>query len=212
MRRGGGGGAGRVSALDAEVFRAVFVKPSLRLRQLVWTVAYSFVVVARVVVVGSIVVCSVVLHHAVVVLQSGRCCIVQLVAAVVAVGGRVPLHSVSSLRCAVGPIPLLPPLRGRVSQEVAVLCGSVIRAAPGDRQGVPIAVGPLRGSGVSGPPSCLRVLQEPAFVELVLGGDCEEASVVVLPLRCAIPVRPLGPAVHRLGPPTIGRRGALSGR
>lgn len=196
-----------ISALDAEVFRAVFVQPSLRLWELVWTVAYSVIVRAHVVA-GSIVVCTVVLHHAVVVLQSGRCCIVQLVAAVVAVRGRVPLRSVSSLRCPIGPIPL----RGRVSQEVAVLCASVVRAAPGKRQGVAVAVGALRGSGFPEPPGRLRVLQEPAFVELALGGDCEETSVIVFPLRCAFPVRPLGPPVHRLGPPAIGRRGTLSGR
>lgn len=200
-----------ISALDAEVFGAVFVQPSLRLWELVWTVAYSIIVMARVVV-GSVVVCSVVLHHAVVVLQSGRCCIVQLIAAVVAVRGRVPLHSVSSLRCPIHPVPLLPPLRGRVSHEVAVLRAPVVRATPGERQGVAVAVGALRGSVFPDPPGRLRVLREPAFVEFALGGDCEETAVIVLPLRCAFPVRPLGPPVHRLGPPAIGRRGTLSGR
>lgn len=54
------------SALDAEVFRAFFVQPSLGLRELVRAAAYCAIVVAGVVE-GSVTVCSVVLHHAVVV-------------------------------------------------------------------------------------------------------------------------------------------------
>lgn len=95
--------------LDAEVLRAVFVQPPLGLRQLAGAVAhlrrFRRVVVVR----------GVVLHH-IVVLQPARSRIVQLVPAVVAVGGRVPLGSVAPIRCPVVPVPVVPPLRRRVPQ------------------------------------------------------------------------------------------------
>lgn len=102
-----GGGRGRHS--DAEVFGAFVVQPSLGLRELVGPAARCVVVV---VVVRHVVVWSVVLHHAVVLTQSGRCRggRVQIVSAVGAVGGRVPLHSKTSLRRPVHLGPLLSPL------------------------------------------------------------------------------------------------------
>jgi len=130
---------------------------------------------------------------------------------------RVPLQSPISrvpLRSPVSRVPLLPPLRGGVSQEVAVLRGSVVGpAAPGEGQGIPVVVvdgGALGGRGLhDSPGGPRRVLEEPALVELALGRDGEEAAVIALPLRCAVPVRP---AVHRLGPPAVGRRGPLARR
>lgn len=90
---------------DAEVLWALFVQPPLGFRQLVGAVAHSRC--RRIVVIR-----SVVLHHAVVVLQPARSRIVQLVPAVVAVGGRVPLGSVAPVRCPVGLVPVAPPLGG----------------------------------------------------------------------------------------------------
>lgn len=107
---------------------------------------------------------------------------------------------------------LLSPLRWRVSQKVAVLCGSVVCAAPSLRKGIPFVVGALRGGKLPDLPSHLRVLEEPPLIVLPIEGDCEEPSIIVIPLRCTVAMCSLCPAVHRFGPPVIRGRGALSGR
>lgn len=142
--RGESGEGDLCSALDAEVFGAFFVQPSLGLRELVQAAA-SCIIFMACVVVGRTVVCSIVLRYAVVVLQSGCGCIVQLIPAVVAVRGRIPLHLLPSLWCPIHKMSLLPPLWGKVSQEVAILHGSIICTAPGKRQGIPVDVAALRG-------------------------------------------------------------------